>query len=231
VTVIVVMPSRGRPDRAKVALEALIEHQALPDTELWLAVDHDDPRLDEYVRNTPSDANLLVLDDVQTGNLVRATNTVSLDLAANRPSSIIGNLGDDHVCRTPAWDRLVVDALTKPGIAYGDDLFQSERLPTAPFISAAIVNALGWYALPSLEHLFIDNVWRDVGAQTGRLHYLPDLVIEHVHPLAGKAKWDSGYVKVNKKPAVDRDADAYHAWRDSSMNDDVDRVRRYLNGG
>jgi hypothetical protein len=231
-SVVVVIPSRGRPERARIAVDALRATAVLVSTSIVLGIDETDPcwvdyREQRYESSGP-EVHMVTLRDAETGDLVRATNTLSVRIAAADPDAIIGNLGDDHVARTPGWDRAIRDALTTPGIAYGDDLFQRERLPTAPFISAAIVNALGWYAPPGLTHLFIDNAWRDLGAQSGCLRYLPDVVFEHVHPLAGKADWDDGYVKVNRQTAVDTDAEAYRAWRDGSMASDVETVRKIV---
>lgn len=232
-SITIVMPSRGRPARARAAVQAIRDTAVLVSTSVVLAVDADDPELEAYQKlRWPGDyraeVSLVELAPEDTGNLVRATNTVSLRIAGEDPTAIIGNLGDDHVCRTPGWDRLVADALADPGIAYGDDLYQHDDLPTAPFISAEIVLALGWYALPDLEHLWIDNVWRDVGAQTGRLRYLPNVVIEHMHPLAGKGFWDPGYERVNNDAAIRRDGEAYGRWREVQMASDIEQVRRAL---
>jgi hypothetical protein len=231
VSVVVVMPSRGRPSRAHAAIAAIRGTAARVDTRVVLAVDEDDPELHAYraLRWDPipyaAEVALVELPTGETGDLVRATNTVAMRIATEDPGCVIGNLGDDHVARTPAWDRLVLEALDDPGIAYGDDGFQRQQLPTAPFISASIVLALGWYALPACRHLFVDNAWRDLGVQAGCLRYLPDVVIEHVHPLAGKAAWDEGYHRANGEETVEHDKRAYDEWREASMGADVDRVR------
>ena len=233
-SVVVVMPSRGRPAQAEVAIRALRETAARVDTRVVLVIDADDPKADEYraLAWDPipyrTEVAIVVLDPDETGNLVKATNTVSLRVAHEDPGCIIGNLGDDHVARTEGWDRIVAEALATPGVAYGDDLLQGEALPTAPFISAEVVLALGYYALPDLEHMFIDNVWRDVGAQTGTLRYLPSVVIEHVHPAVGKATWDEGYIRVNSVKAIKRDHDRYYSWREHAMSHDIERVRTML---
>lgn len=231
--VVVVIPSRGRPGASYEAIEAIRATASLVSTRVVLAVDKSDPELETYRLLRWSgmyrpEVTLVELDDDETGDLVKATNTVSMRIARADRRAIIGNLGDDHRTRTPGWDRAIVDALEEPGIAYGDDLLQGEQLPTAPFISAAIPLALGWYALPACGHLFIDNAWRDLGAQTGRLRYLPGVVIEHVHPLAGKGAWDAGYERANSEATVERDKAAYQSWRDHRMASDVDQVRRSL---
>lgn len=215
-SIVVVMPSRGRPQRARDAIQAIRDTAALVSTSVILVVDADDPELPRYldIGFTPYGAEVttIVLSPEETGSLVRATNTVSLRVARADPTAIIGNLGDDHLVRTPGWDKLIAAALERPGIAYGDDLIQGEQLPTAPFISASIVLALGWYALPTLDHMYIDDVWRELGRRAGSLHYLPDVVIEHMHPGVGKADWDESYRRTNADEAILLDRDRYQAW-------------------
>jgi hypothetical protein len=212
-----------------VAVEAARSLAARVATQIVLAVDRDDPTLPEYRKRFPTSSGgwvaLVILEDDETGNLVRATNTISMRIAAADPTCVIGNLGDDHVVRTPGWDARIADELVTPGIAYGDDGLQGERLPTAPFISAEIVTALGWYALPMCRHLFVDNAWRDIGLGAGVLRYLPDVVIEHMHPLAGKGAWDPGYEQANGPDSVERDKAAYQRWRKIRMEQDIARVR------
>lgn len=231
-TITVVIPSRGRPERARAAVQAIRDTAALVSTNVILAVDADDLCLPEYralhFRPFGAEVSTVILGPDETGSLVKATNTVSMRVADVDPGCIIGNLGDDHMARTPGWDIAITDALRQPGIAYGDDYIQGEALPTAPFISAAIVNALGYYFLPDLEHMYPDNAVRDVGAQTGTLHYLPQLVFEHVHPAVGKTAWDEGYTRVNAESAIARDKARYESWRQHAMATDIGRVRAML---
>lgn len=235
-TITVVIPSRGRPARAREAIDAIRQTAVLVSTEVILVVDEDDPELAGYFGVTRAaqfgdfapQVALVTLRAEQTGNLVRATNTVSMRVARADPDAIIGNLGDDHLCRTPGWDRAIAEALQFPGVAYGNDLIQGETLPTAPFISASIVLALGYYALPDLEHMYIDNVWRDVAEQSGVRRYLPEVVIEHMHPAVSKAAWDTGYIRVNSNEAIERDRRRYESWRQHAMATDVGRVRAML---
>jgi hypothetical protein len=232
-SVVAVIPSRGRPERALIAADALRKQAVLVGTMVVLAIDADDPMLPGYYAPLPTndiyhraEISRVVLCGYETGNLVKATNTVSLRIARENPATIIGNLGDDHVCRTEGWDKMVADALVEPGIAYGRDGIHDEHLPTAPFISGEIVSGLGWYALPTCHHLYIDDVWRELGQALGRLRYLPDLFIEHLHPAVGKADTDAGYVQAQAN--VDADRYAYEEWQQKYKDGDVRAVLRAL---
>lgn len=232
-SITVVIPSRGRPKRAFHAVQAVRDTAVLTSTSVVLAVDANDPTLDEYraLRWGPphaAEVALVVLEPDTTGDLVKATNTVSMRVAANDPDGIIGNLGDDHLCRTPGWDKRVTEALAEPGIAYGDDLIHGELLPTAPFISSVIVNALGWYALPTCRHLYIDDAWRTLGLSARVLRFLPDVVIEHCHPAVQKAEWDEGYERANNERTTHHDLRAYEVWKHTWARADVANIRQAI---
>lgn len=235
-SIVVVIPSRGRAKAAAECVASIRDTARLVSTAVVVAVDADDPEWPGYTsalftgpRPVGPEVTLMQLNADSTGNLTRATNTAAMRVAEDDPTAIIGVLNDDMRARTPGWDRVIADTLQTPGIAYGDDGFQHERLVTSPFISAEIVRSLGWYALPVLEHQFIDNVWHDLGTFAGCLTYLPSLTFEHLHPFAGKGEWDATYERGNSQPVIDRDREAYQLWQRTWMEADVTNVRHVLN--
>lgn len=204
-------------------------------TELVLVVDDDDPELPGYravagrSQSLPTTGALLAPDPVRIMVLPREQSrdlTSATNLAAERiwgDDVIIGHVGDDHAFRTPGWDTRIRAVLEQPGVAYGDDLLQGPVLPTAAFLSAIIPRTLGWYALPGTRHMKIDTAWRVLGERLGRLHYLPDVVIEHLHPAAGKAERDAGYDAA--RDGARADTRVYRAWVKHRLKDDIRRVR------
>ena len=234
-SVVVVIPSRGRPKAAKQAIDAIRDCAVLVSTTVVLVVDDDDPCRDEYVALRPfytgssriaAEVSVVVLRGDETGSLIRATNTISRRIASADPEAIIGNLNDDHRVRSRGFDRWVTEALAKPGIAYGDDLIHGERLPSAPFVSAAIVNALGWYFLPTAEHMYGDDALRVLGLALKRIHYLPELIVEHLHPAVHKGEWDDGYERAYA--SVEADKAAFNDWHARFLKRDLRAVTRAL---
>lgn len=226
---VVVIPSRGRPEACREAVWAIRETAAFIATSVVVVIDSDDPCRPDYTFPTPehrAEVSVVSLPPEETGSLIRATNTVARRIARDDPTAIIGNLNDDHRCRTVGWDRAIMEALVKPGIAYGNDLIHGERLPSAPFVSAQIVNALGWYFLPTAEHMYGDDALRILGQALGRIHYLPDVVIEHMHPAVDKGTWDAGYDRAYA--SVEADKEAYNEWHRRYLKLDVRNVRRAL---
>lgn len=225
----VIVPTRGRPGNAARLAEAFRETQALDAVPVFVA-DYDDPSLPEYRRllDTGDIPRLMIPEGAPGG----AGMTRPLNYAAMRYAGLydaVGFMGDDHLPRTPHWDSLVLDRLDSlsPRIVYGNDLLQGAALPTAVFMQSRMIRAMGFMAPRVLLHLYIDNFWKELGESLDGLVYLPDVIIEHLHPAAGKAEMDDRYRAVNA-PETDRgDRDAWHLMRDGSAFQHVlDLVRK-----
>jgi hypothetical protein len=224
---LMICPSRGRP--ANVARLLWAWKQTAGQAHLLIAVDDDDPELDAYHD---------VLHTADAGHFAaRIEPRRRLGPTLNRLATInvnaydaIGFLGDDHVPRTVGWDSQILVELTRlgTGFVYGNDLLQGPTLPTAVAMTSNIIRTLGWMVPPGLVHLYIDNAWLDIGRGLGRIAYLPDVVIEHVHPVAGKAEWDDRYAEVNSAEQTNADHAAYVAWVRESMPTDVEKLRRLV---
>lgn len=107
----------------------------------------------------------------------------------------IGALGDDCVPRTPGWDEAIMGALEHTPFAFADDLYALRApgvLATHVFTRGSVIRALGYLAVPSLRHYYIDNAWTEWGRACG-MTFLPDTVIEHMHWSAGKSRPDATY--------------------------------------
>jgi len=216
---VVIVPTRGRPHAAR-ELAQTFKQTCTGDTELVFAVDDNDPTREQYeavgaVMALPS----------RTMN--QALNMAAAHVAKQDDVLAIGFMGDDHRPRTVAWDQAYIDVLREfgTGIVYGNDLLQGEKLPTQVAMTANIVRTLGFYAPPDQKHLYLDNFWLDLGRAAGCLCYLPDVIVEHVHPFAHKAEMDEGYVRVNAPEMYDHDRVAYEKYRRERFADDVAKVR------
>jgi hypothetical protein len=194
---VMLCPSRGRPGNVAGLREAWAKVTG-PEAELLVAVDADDPDLPAYAAGGPVRA----LED-SPHVLGVILNGLAMEVAPR--CEAVGFLGDDHRPRTPGWAVRLLGALDgRPGVAYGDDLHQGEALPTAVVISSAVILTLGYMTIPA--HLHTDTFWYLLGEDLGCRAYCPDVIIEHLHPCAGKASWDEGYLRVNGpgREAADR---------------------------
>lgn len=224
---VVITPSRGRPVQA-ARLAAAIRETTLGRVDLMLMVDDDDPYRSAYIQLARAGVYVAV---AERAGLVGSTNLAARGILSNSQTSptYLASLGDDHLPRTPDWDlRLIkaIEAMDGPGWAYGNDLLQGERLPTAWVQHRATVELLGWMMLPTLGHMYPDNVVYDVANPTGRLAYVPGVVIEHLHPSAGKAETDESYAESNAPGQYRTDRAAYVAWQQTRMHHDRDAISR-----
>lgn len=224
---IVLCPTRGRPDDAREVQVSFDATKTRTDTDLIFVVDEDDPRLDDY----KDVGHLLMVYKAEGGNMVKALN-VAANVVTKDPfdADIVGFIGDDHRFRTHGWDADITVALDRVGggIAYADDLAQRQQLPTQVFMSARIITALGWMGLPVCRHLYIDNAWKVLGEGIGRLVYVPHVVIEHLHPAYGKGTWDEGHIRVNSAEMYSEDGAAFARWLHDGATDDIAKARAAL---
>jgi hypothetical protein len=223
VSITVLVPTRERPHQAFLTYESFKNTVAEPDTEIVFGLDFADPSFRQYHDILPG-WTLYESFPAHSGSFQKVLNGMAKIL----PSEIYGSIGDDHRFKTKGWDTRVKKALQKPGIAYANDLYQRDVLPTAAFMSTEISNALGWFALPVCDHLYIDNAWKDIGLGIDSLHYLPDVIIEHLHYTNGKSIMDEGYKRTNAASQFSKDGAAYLNWRANHMLQDIARVRRAL---
>lgn len=237
---LMIVPSRGRPQNVAALLDAWRE-TATGVADLLVAVDDDDPLFEEYAALRTAVAWPAALRSPRWVNGPRmrlggTLNDVALRFRGDRFGNeyrAVGFLGDDHRPRTAGWDRRMVEALDDlgTGMVYGDDLFQRQNLPTAIAMTSDIVRALGYMVPGGLVHLYVDNAWAALGNGIGRLRYLPDVVIEHLHPSAGKAELDDSYRETNSDAQFDADRHRFEDWKRFSLDADVARLQELIRRG
>lgn len=221
VSMAVIVPSRGRPQN----VVALIEAWSAPEAALIICVDEDDPEFPAYEAiERPAGAFLLTSRiRMRLGEWLNA----AIPLAATQ-HDIVGFMGDDHRPRSDEWDFHVIEAMVPGGVVYGNDLIQGANLPTAVFMDSRIVRTLGWFVIPGMTHLFMDNLWKTLGEQLGTLRYLPDVIIEHVHPLKFPELHDVGYAEANAPEVWQHDKAIYDEWVAFQMPVDIAKIRAAL---
>jgi hypothetical protein len=76
-----------------------------------------------------------------------------------------------------------------------------------------------------VQHLYCDNAVLTLGEAANMITFLPHILIEHMHPVAGKSEWDPGYERVNRRQQYDRDAAAYRMWVEDGLKRDATLLR------
>lgn len=221
-----ICPTRGRPGNAVTLYQSWkATHTGVSD--LVFALDDDDPELVAYLDVFESMPEIAV----NVGERVRMVGTLNRVARTYAPMyPYLGFLGDDHRFRTPGWDTRFTECLSAgTGVVYADDLLQGEAMPTAVALTSDIVRTLGYMAPPAMVHLCVDLCWKLWGEGLDRITYLPDIVIEHMHPAKGKAAWDVGYEDANNTQRMTDDSAAYYHYRDAGgLASDLEKLRRLL---
>jgi hypothetical protein len=199
----IIVPTRGRPSNIEDLLFSLQETHTT--SELIIVLDDDDAEADHYF-----DLGVRTLVYPREGKgMARPLNRAAWELIDEFANFCF--LGDDHRPRTENWDQKFIDELNRlgTGLVYGNDLLQGENLPTAVAMTRDIVEELHGMVPPGLAHLYLDNFWLQLGKDLGAITYLPLVIIEHLHPVAGKAEWDAGYKEVNADDVYNADSKAF----------------------
>ena len=231
---LVIVPTRGRPYHLPRLVDAWQQTGAFDQgAALLFAVDADDPMIDAYRQ-----AVRLPIGPLTVGMAVRPMwepmvaklNQVAFAHAGGPGAGgpfALGFAGDDHVPRTAGWAGRYLEELRDlgTGIVYGDDMLQGRELPTQWAMTWDIVNMLGRMVPSGVEHLYCDNVIKQLGEAAGCLRYLPDVVIEHMHFVNGKAPADEGYLRVNRPEQYSRDLDAFHRWQAQQLPIQAEAIR------
>lgn len=226
----VIVPSRGRPENIARLASAFADTANRQHTGLTVVVDHDDPRLLAYCQVAEQHQwwDLVVQDQhTKIGPIVNA-----YAVAAAGAHEFVAFMGDDHLPRSPLWDEQLTASLGgRPGVAYGNDLLQGPNLPTAVVISADIVRTLGYFQPRRLLHLYFDDFWKLLGQQVGNLVYRGDVVIEHLHPIAGKAAWSPEYAWTTSAQLMTEDGQRYQEYLNTEWPHELARLKEALDIG
>ena len=199
---VVLVPSRNRPGSIAELIKSFDETET--DSDLIVIVDDDEPQMDEYLAQG---CDVLMVQKQGKGM------AKPLNFAANLMKDKYRHfafLGDDHRPRTKNWDVHFINKLDElgTGLVYGNDLLQGENLATAVAMTGNIVKELGGMVPQDMIHLYLDNFWMTLGKDLNALAYMPEVILEHLHPVAGKAEWDEQYREVNAPEVYSADKKA-----------------------
>lgn len=212
--VLVIVPTKGRPGKHIEFYDSFKANSTISDLIFVLSLgDIEYPRI-------PGVKYEVIDSPTMSGKL----NTIAIKYASDY--DYIAFLGDDVRIRTEAWDDKMVKAIesTPNAVAYGNDLYQGERLPTAVLINTNIIKTLGFMSPPELKHLYIDNFWKELGTRLSSLRYFPDIILEHMHYAVGKSEKDKTYADANSASSYTQDELAYNTYIKDKIDNDIAKL-------
>lgn len=191
-----IVPSRGRPENIQRLYDALVKTDSKVD--LYIGVDMDDPKLEDYLK-LKIGTDIVVVVSPERKRFGPTLNDIAM--LVHKQYKYLAWMGDDHLPITPQWDQKYRDVLDRHQMAmvYGNDLVQGERIATQLAFTSKAVEILG-YAVPSgFTHLFIDNYFMELFKKFDAMHYLPDVIVQHLHYSAGQSEQDQTYKEANSQ--------------------------------
>ncbi|HMD82605.1 MAG TPA: hypothetical protein VKE92_14920 [Anaerolineales bacterium] len=194
-----------------------------------IIVDDDDPTLSTYYTVLNGVGQVTVVPAGNRGMVAALQH--GLDIHSEHLGFAVGFFGDDHRPRTVGWDTRYLETLRElgTGFVYGNDLFQGQAIATQVAMTSDIPKALGYICPRGFDHLCVDVVWNDWGTAIDKIVYLDDVIVEHVHYLAGKSAFDKGYAVVNSPQMAHHDNTYYQTYHsDGSFEADVEKLNALL---
>ncbi len=195
-----VLPSRGRPRNLRRLIAAYRNTGAT--TPVWLRLDEDDPTLEEC-RALPIPASWACV----VGPRLPLSQIYAEAYQHTLCWPWHGFIADDVVPETPGWDATLIEIAGRDGMAVpaGGDPKGAPHF----VLGGDLVDEIGWLALPGLDRLYIDTVWKDIATARGVLRRVPEVRLAHRHFSTGMARFDETYRKKHKA----QDRALYEMWR------------------
>jgi predicted O-methyltransferase YrrM len=238
---VVLIPTRGRPENLRKVIAAWDFTNAWDVADMVVIADADDPEIDAYRRvaadtEHPDTGEALVkLIEMATWMpMVYKLNAVAAEIASGTgtfipvPPFALGFAGDDHLPQTIGWAQRYLTVLGElgTGMVYSDDGYQGAKLSTEWAVTSDVVRALSRMVPADVEHMYCDNSIMEMFAAAGALRFLPEVRVEHMHPVAGKAENDEQYRRVNGTEQFARDRRGYEQWQRGQKPFHVAAIRK-----
>lgn len=211
----ILVPTRERPENVKRLLSSLeLNTNQLDLIEVLFYVDDDDQTFPKIVSKVPF--------RVITGPKLWLSLMQNI-LYSHAKGQILMHAGDDMTFETYGWDAIVRNRfmLTDDRIrlVYGNDLgWYGDRIALHGFIHRNWIEATGTWVAPGRMSCF-DLWFTEVARILGRLDYVENLHIPHLHYRQGQAKatYDAVYHKANS---------AMRSWKPLITYKKLERERR-----
>jgi hypothetical protein len=221
VDLIVLIPSRGRPQNVARLLQACRE-TCRGNTSLLFGFDRDDPTLEENLHNF--DGNGYVIEDGLRRVVPWMNHLAAMVVDKYR---FIGHFGDDQMPRTVGWDVRVCESLERNLFCFADDLYPGR--PTGSlcchvFMRSEVIKTLGYMGPPCMQHMYVDPTWMAWGQSTS-IEFLADVTLEHMHYSAGKSQMDQSYSESTALIPNDLAAFNSYSYDSGGLNADIEKLK------
>ena len=139
----------------------------------------------------------------------------------------IGTLSDDLVPLTYYWDQAILEVVNGKNVVSCDDGEQAPvRLVGAYIFSVPLANVLGYHWNPIFKYCFSDNMWEELGRQTGCWELNMDVMVRHDHPF--KTGEEDETHKLSYNPTdYERDKKRFDEWMQNERDADIAKIKAF----
>jgi hypothetical protein len=221
----ILAPTRKRPQNIKRLVDSIVNTvNVIENIELLVYIDDDDA---ESIPALSEAAERVSVNAVQGNKLIGSQMYNELGKIAQ--GDIIMFAADDIVFGTLAWDVTVETNFAgledKILLVYGNDGFQNGRIATHGFIHRHWVDIVGYVLPPKLASAYTDEWVTDLAKRVNRCQYEEKIIVEHMHPAAGKASTDETY---QKRIEVAGDIGAYYKSLEADRIADAQKLQQFI---
>ena len=93
--------------------------------------------------------------------------------------------------------------------------------------SLEIIKAVGYWFPEGFKHCFVDNIWEELGRETGCWRVRMDVMIKHLHPFKTGDFDDTGK-RVYSPAFWNNDEQAYKTWTRFHKQKSIQKLGEYL---
>ena len=195
----ILTPTRNRPNNCDRFIKSLYETTQYTGTlELLFYVDSDDPAKDIYKE----------IEERWQNNFWRVEFVIGEPMSVSKSWNIIAkkSLGDimimgndDLVYKTVRWDSKLMAKLIELDnpyyLTWFNDGINGNRHCAFPVISREWYEALGYFS-PGVFNFGYNDTWvYDIAKRVGKLNYMSEILVEHLHFSVGKSNMDDTYAR------------------------------------
>jgi len=202
----ILTPSRARPGRLDSFIQSVYSTASDPSrVYCYNYIDSDDPRVsayNDYSKKQHQNSTNIVSDPQSVSKSWNVLAEAAMIFKAE-PVDVLIMGNDDMVYRTQEWDTLLRKEIEKyPDQIYCmwfEDLINGQNHCAFPIVSRKWYETLGYFTPGIFNFLYNDTWIYDLGQRVGRIHFIPNVVNEHLHFTTGKSTADETTIR-NRTP-------------------------------
>lgn len=204
--ILISLPSRARPDRCLYATKSLLGMASEP-TSVYIkvAVDEDDPTLEDYYRLLEPIKQVVVTTGKSLGKVPAFNRDLPSPENLTKRTRFLIPYNDDLTCTHHGWDTLIEKENPYPNLdgvfGWSDGYNPNTEWCTFPVVGANFYRACGYLYNPIYKSLFADPDLARLARRLNRLTLFPKdgnpIPFRHDHPHTdspGKMERDALYV-------------------------------------